>query len=132
MPVYFLREANTGRAIWCSEDGAEEIALCSVSLDAYESEAVVRDRFGELVNTVADHCRRKHVAEVVAPASCLAGLPCETCEAPEADDIRFRAGQISDASELQLSSNGYPVGCCNRRIVGAFGGRPDTPRSAVR
>ena len=77
MPVYFLREANTGRAIWCSEDGAEEIALCSVSLDAYESEAVVRDRFGELVNTVADHCRRKHVTATVAPATRLVGLPCD-------------------------------------------------------
>jgi hypothetical protein len=134
MPVYFLREANTGRAVWCSEDGAEEIALCSVNLGAYESEAAVRDRFVELVNAVADHCRRKHAAEVAAPTSRLAGLPCETCEAPEADDIRHRAGQISDASELALSSGGFPVGCCRRQIVGVVSGGSDAraPRSAAR
>ena len=132
MPVYFVREGDRGVAVWRASDEAPDRFLCSVELTAYDSDAQLRDRFAELVSAVADHCRRKHVAEVVAPASCLAGLPCETCEAPEADDIRFRAGQISDASELQLSSNGYPVGCCNRRIVGAFGGRPDTPRSAVR
>ena len=78
------------------------------------------------VNAVADHCRRKHAAEVAAPTSRLAGLPCETCEAPEADDVRFRAGQISDASELGLSAGGFPVGCCKRQIVGVIGGRPDT------
>jgi hypothetical protein len=132
MPVYFVQEASgVGKAVFRPTESAEDAFLCSIDLTAY-SEPRVRDLFAELVNAVADHFRRKYLAEVAAPASRLAGLPCETCEAPEADDVRFRAGQISDASELQLSSNGYPIGCCKRRIVGAFGGRPDTSRPAAR
>ena len=99
--------------------------LCGVDLQAYE-DAQVRDRFAELVNAAADHFRRKHAAEVAAPASRLAGLPCETCEAPEADDIRFYAGQISDAAGLELSPGGLPAGCCKRRIVGVVGYMPNT------
>jgi hypothetical protein len=102
-----------------------------VALDAYDDPYVCAN-FAALVNAVAAYRRRTHAVGVVAPVSRLDGLPCASCEAPEADDVRFRAGQISDASELQLSPNGYPVGCCRRRIVGAFGGRPDTPRSAMR
>jgi hypothetical protein len=133
MPVYFDQgEKGAGRAVWCSEDGAEEVTLCSVDLAAYGSEASVRDRFAALVNAVANYYRGKHVAGAVAPASRLAGLPCETCTAPEADDIRHRAGQISDASELALSPGGYPTGCCKRQIVGVMGGRPDAPRPAAR
>jgi hypothetical protein len=132
MPVYFVQEAGAGRAVFRASDEAPDVFLCSVELTAYNSESQVRDRFAELVNAMADYCRRKHAVETVAPASRLAGLPCETCEAPEADDVRFRAGQISDVAELQLSPNGFPVGCCKRRIVGAFGGRPDTLRPAAR
>ena len=62
MPVYFDQEAGVGRAVWRSEDGAEEVPLCSVSLAAYDSEAVVREHFTALVNAVADHHRRTHVA----------------------------------------------------------------------
>jgi hypothetical protein len=91
----------------------------------------VRDHFAALVNAVANYYRSKHVAGAIAPVSRLAGLPCETCTAPEADDIRFRAGQVSDASELELSPGGYPAGCCRRRIVAAFG-KSDTARPAAR
>jgi len=132
MPVYFDQEAGVGRAVWRSEDGAEEVALCSVDLTAYSNEPSVRERFSELLSAVADYYRRTHVAAPVASISRLDGLPCATCEAPEADDVRHRAGQISDVSELQLSPNGYPVGCCKRRIVGAFGGGPDPARPAAR
>ena len=132
MPVYFVQEAGAGRAVFRASDEAPDVFLCSVELTAYNSEPQVRDRFAEWVNAMADYCRRKHVIETVALTSRLAGLPCETCTAPEADDVRFRAGQISDVSELQLSPNGYPIGCCKRRIVGAFGGRPDMPQPAAR
>ena len=91
--------------------------LCSVELTAYNSDSQVRDRFAELVNVVADHFRRKYLAEVAAPASRLAGLPCETCTAPEADDVRFRAGQISDASELALSSGGCRLVVASGRLL---------------
>jgi hypothetical protein len=130
MPVYFEQDARgRGCAIWRSEDGAVEVTLCSVDLAAYDAAALVRERFAELANTVADHHRRMHVAAPVeSAASRLAGIPCATCTEPQADDVRFRAGQISDASELQLSPGGFPVGCCKRRIVGAFGGRPDAPQ----
>jgi hypothetical protein len=132
MPIYFEQEAGAGRAVWRSEDGGAEAVLCSVNLVAYDSEAIVRERFSELVNAVADHYRRKHVVVTVVPVSRLAGIPCETCKAPEADDVRHRAGQISDVSELELSPGGFPVGCCKRRIVGAFGSQPDWPRPAAR
>lgn len=126
MPIYFEQEASTGRAVWRSEDGAEEITLCSVSLAAYDSETTVREHFTALVNAVANHHRRTHVAVApVSVASRLEGIPCATCTAPEADDVRHRAGSVSDVSELQLSPGGYPVGCCKRRIIAVMGGQPD-------
>ena len=125
--VYFSQDPDgRGTAFWRASDDAPDAFLCGVALDAYDSDSGVRDRFAELVNAVADHCRRKHAAEVATPTSRLAGLPCETCKAPEADDVRFHAGQVSDASELALSAGGFPIGCCKRRIVGVIGGRPDT------
>src|SRR6516165_5772237 len=118
MPVYFDQgEKGAGRAIWRSEDGAVEVTLCSVDLAAYGSELTVRERFEALVSAVADHHRRKHVAAPIAPASRLAGLPCETCTAPEADDVRFRAGQISNASELALSSGGCRLVVASGRLL---------------
>jgi hypothetical protein len=132
MPIYFEQEAGAGRAVWRSEDGGAEAVLCSVNLVAYDNEASVREHFAALTNAVADHHRRKHEVVPVAPTSRLAGIPCETCKAPEADDVRHRAGQISDISELELSPGGFPVGCCKRRIVGAFGSQPDWPRPAAR
>jgi hypothetical protein len=133
MPVYFDQaEKSVGRAVWRSEDGVAEVVLCSVDLTAYGSEPAVREHFAALTNAVADHHRRKHVVVPIASASRLAGIPCETCTAPEADDVRHRAGQISDVSELELSPGGFPVGCCKRRIVGAFGSQPDWSRPAAR
>jgi hypothetical protein len=130
MPIYFEQEASTGRAVWRSEDGTEETILCSVSLAAYDSEAVVREHFTALVNVLADHHRRTHVAVApVSVASRLAGIPCATCTAPEADDVRHRAGQVSDVSELQLSPGGYPAGCCKRVTLAVIGGQPDRPSS---
>ena len=124
--VYFVQEPDRGVAVWRASDAAPDVFLCSVDLTSYHGDSQVRDRFAELVNAVADHFRRKHAAEAVAPASRLEGIPCATCTALEADDVRFRAGQISDVSELGLSAGGFPVGCCRRQIVGVIGGRPDT------
>ena len=124
--VYFVQEADRGVAVWRASDDAPDVFLCSVDLTSYHGDSQVRDRFAELVNVAADHCRREHAAQVVAPASRLEGIPCATCAAPEADDVRFRAGQISDAAGLELSPGGFPVGCCKRQIVGVIGGRPDT------
>jgi hypothetical protein len=132
MPIYFEQgEKGLGCAIWRSEDGAAEVVLCGVDPTAYESEPSVREHFAALTNAVADHHRSKHIAAPAVPASKLAGLPCETCTAPEADDVRHRAGQISDVSELQLSPGGHPIGCCKRRIVAVMGGQPDQPRSST-
>jgi hypothetical protein len=131
MPIYFEQEANTGRAVWRSEDGAEEITLCGVSLAAFDSEAVVREHFTALVNAVADHHRRMHVAvALVSVASRLEGIPCRDCTAPEADDVRHRAGSVSDISELQLSPGGYPAGCCKRVTLAVIGGQPDWSSSS--
>ena len=133
MPVYFDQEKGAGRAVWRSEDGAEEITLCSVDLAAYGSEPSVREHFDALTQAVADHHRRRHVAAPIASAaSRLEGILCATCTAPEADDVRHRAGQISDVTELQLSPAGYPAGCCRRRIVGAFSSQPNWPQPTAR
>ena len=131
MPIYFIREANTGRAVWCSSEGAEEVVLCSVNLVAYESEAAVRDRFGELINAVADHCRRQQVVGAIDPAAWIAELPCANCTTPLAADVLHRARQSASISELGVVGN-YVAGCCKSRVVGAFGGRPDAPRAAAR
>ena len=126
MPIFFDQvEMGLGRAVWRSEDGSEEAVLCSVNQVAYDNEATVRERFGELINAAADYFRRKHAAAPAAPASRLAGIPCETCTAPEADDVRHRAGSVSDVSELQLSPGGFPAGCCKRVTVAVIGGQPD-------
>jgi hypothetical protein len=128
VPVYFLREGNRGVAVWRASDEAPDIFLCSVDLAAYDSESEVRDNFASLITVVADHFRRQHVVE--PPASRLAGYDCEYCQAPEAIDVRFHAAQGSGA--LDLSPGGFPAGCCKRRIVAAYGGRPDTLHSAAR
>jgi hypothetical protein len=75
--VYFVQEADRGVAVWRASDEAPDVFLCSVELTAYNSESQVRDLFAELVNAVADHCRRKHVTATVAPATRLVGLPCD-------------------------------------------------------
>jgi hypothetical protein len=130
MPIFFDQvETGLGRAVWRSEDGAEEAVLCSVNQVAYDNEATVRERFGALINATADHFRRKHAAAPTIPVSRLAGIPCETCTAPEADDVRHRAGQVSDVSELQLSPGGFPAGCCRRVTLAVIGGQPDMPPS---
>jgi hypothetical protein len=130
MPVYFVREENRGVAYFRANDQAEDVFLAAIALVTYDSNSDVRDHFAGLVAAAADYYRRTYAAEVVAPASRLAGLPCETCTAPEADDIRFRAGQSSGAFEL--SPGGFPAGCCKRRIVGVVSSGLDAPRSAAR
>jgi hypothetical protein len=133
MPVYFLQDAGVGRAVFRASDEAADVFLCSVELTAYNSESEVRDRFAALVNAVADHCRRTRVAEAVDPAAWIAELPCAKCDSPLAADVLHRARQAASLIELGLSPGGnYPAGCCKTRIVGVMGGRPDTPRSAVR
>jgi hypothetical protein len=122
--VYFVAEGGRGCAYWRASDESADVFLCAVTLDVYNSESQVRDRFAELVNVVAAHYRREHVAGTVGPASRLAGFPCEVCEAPEADDVRHAAAQVSDVSELALSPGGLPINCCRVHTVGAFGGRP--------
>jgi hypothetical protein len=124
MPVYFVTEGARGVAYWCANDEAEDVFVAAVARDVYDREPAARDRFAALVHVVADYFRRTYVVGVASSTSRLAGLPCEKCEAPEADDVRHRAGQISDVSELELSPGGFPVGCCKRRVVGVFGGRP--------
>ena len=115
---------DRGVAYYRANDEAEDVFVAAIALVTYDSNSDVRDHFAALVTATADCYRRTYAA--VAPVSRLAGLACETCEAPEAADVRFRAGQISDVSELGLSAGGFPVGCCRRQIVGVIGGRPDT------
>ena len=74
--VYFVQEADRGVAVWRASDDAPDVFLCSVDLTSYHGDSQVRDRFAELVNVAADHCRREHAAQVVAPASRLEGIPC--------------------------------------------------------
>jgi hypothetical protein len=125
MPVYFIQEIGRGVAVWRASDETEDVFLCSVALTAY-SEPQVRDRFAELVNAVADHCRRKHVAEA-NPAAWIAELPCASCTSSEAVDVLHRARQVASASELGWTGN-HITGCCKSRVVGVIGSRPDTLR----
>jgi hypothetical protein len=129
MPIYFEQEADTGRAIWRSEDGIAEAVLCSVSLLAYESEPKVCELFGALVNAVADYFRRRHAAASPAPVSRLAGLPCETCETSQGIEIRHRVAQVASVSELGLLPSGLPLNCCRVRTVAVMSGQPDQPRA---
>ena len=84
--------------------------------------------------TGAPRCPRRLITTgaPVSAASRLEGIPCRDCTAPEADDVRFRAGQISDVSELQLSPGGFPVGCCKRVTLAVIGGQPDRPSAPAR
>ena len=130
--VYFVQEGDRGTAVWRASDEAPDAFVAAVALDVYDSESEVRDRFAALVEVVAAHYRRAHVVGTGKPASRLAGLPCETCEASEADDVRHRAGQVADIAELGLSPSGLPIGCCKVRTAAVVGGRPSTSRSAAR
>ena len=132
MPVYFLAEGSRGTAVWRVSDNATDQYLCGVDLQAYGDEKV-RERFAELATAAADYYRRTHVAASVDPAAWVSELPCSDCSSPEAADVLHRARQAASLIELGLSPGGnYPAGCCKTRIVGVMGGRPDTPRSAVR
>ena len=129
--VFFSQDSDgRGTALWHATDDGPGVFCCGVDLSAYNADARVSQLFADLVAAVADHFRRVHAVESVAPASRLAGFDCEKCEAPEAADVRFYAAQSSGA--LELSPGGHPAGCCKVRIVGAFGSRPDAPRPAAR
>jgi hypothetical protein len=119
--VYFVTEGDRGVAYWRGAEDAADEFLCSIELKSYDNDSHVRDLFSTLVSATAAHHKMRFTVEVVAPASRLAGLPCESCTAPAADDIRHRAGQISDVSELRLSPSGFPEGCCKVKTVAAFG-----------
>ena len=131
--VYFVQEAGRGCAFWRAANDAPDVFLCSVELTAYNSESQVRDRFAELVNAVAAHCRRGFVAGTVNPAAWLAELPCATCASPQATDVLHRARQAASASELGVTGS-YVTGCCKSRVVGVVSGGSDarTARSAAR
>jgi hypothetical protein len=129
--VYFTQEADRGVAYWHATDDAPGIFLCAIELGSYTDPQVCA-RFAELVAVAAAYRKSKFTAEVADPAARLAALPCATCENPEAADVLHLARQVADISELALSPSGYPIGCCKVHVVGAMGGRPDTPRSAVR
>ena len=120
---------DRGVAYYRANDEAEDVFVAAIALVTYDSNSDVRDHFAALVAATADCYRRTYAA--VAPVSRLAGLACETCEAPEAADVRFRAGQISDVSELGLSAGGFPVGCCRRQVVAVVSGSA-APRAAAR
>jgi hypothetical protein len=124
MSIYFIQEADRGIAVWRASDEAPDVFLCSVALAAYNNEHQVRDRFAELVNAVADHCRRKHVAEA-NPAAWISELVCSKCDSPLAADVMHRARQAASASELEWTGS-HITGCCKSKIVGVIGGRPDT------
>jgi hypothetical protein len=124
--IYFVREASgVGKAVFRPTEDAEDVFCAAVALDAYDDPRVC-EAFAALVASVAAYRRRTLVAEAVAPVSRLAGFPCEVCKEPQADDVRFRASQVSSAGEIELSPGGLPLGCCRIHTVGAFGGRPDT------
>jgi|SRR6516165_7378902 hypothetical protein len=75
--VYFVQEADRGVAFWHADDDAPGVYCCGVDLRAYNDTQAVRDCFAALVAAVAAHCRSRFTAEVAAPTSRLAGLPCE-------------------------------------------------------
>ena len=92
--IYFVREASgVGKAVFRPTDDAQDVFCAAVALDAYDDPHVCAN-FAALVNAVAAYRRRTHAVGVVAPVSRLDGLPCASCEAPEADDVRFRAADF--------------------------------------
>jgi hypothetical protein len=126
MPIYFIQEEDHVTAVWRASEEAPDVFLCSTNLNAYNGEHQVRDRFAELVNVLADHCRRQHVAKAIDPAAWIAELPCASCTSPEAVDVLHHARQAASITELSLTGSGYVAGCCRSRTVGVIGSRPDT------
>jgi hypothetical protein len=130
--VYFSEDSmGQGHAWWHATDSSLGIFACGINLSAYHNDPIVSARFAELVAATAAYLRRTVTADDVAPTSRLAE-PCASCSSIEAEELRHRAGQVSDIAELPTAPGGLPIGCCKVHTVGAFGGRPDTPRSAVR
>jgi hypothetical protein len=132
MPVYFVREGDRGVAYFRANDQAEDVFVAAIALVTYDSNSDVRDHFAALVAAAADCYRRTCAAAAVTPSAWVDELPCSKCDSPLAADVMHRARQASDVSELELSPGGFPAGCCKRRIVGAFGGRPDALQSVAR
>ena len=135
MPVFFIRESSgIGKAVFRPTDDAEDLFCAAVSLSAYDDPQVC-EAFAALVNVVSAHFRRQTPVEVADRAAQIAQLLpcCSRCSEPEAAEILHWARQASDLSELRMSASGlYPLNCCRVRIVGAFGGRPDTLQSTAR
>jgi hypothetical protein len=130
--IFFSAEGDRGCAYWRGVADTGDTFLCAVDLAAYNAQAEVRDQFMALASAVAAHRQRAFIAGMGKPISRLAGLPCETCEAPQANDVRHRAAQVADINELELSPSGLPMGCCRVRTVGVMGGNPDTSRPTAR
>jgi len=135
MPIYFIREASVGKAVFRPAAGnAEDVFCAAVSLSAYDDPQVC-EAFAALVSAITAHFRRQTPVEVADRAAQIAQLLpcCSRCSEPEAAEILHWARQVSDLSELRMSASGlYPLNCCRVRIVGAFGGRPDTLQSTAR
>ena len=132
MPVYFSQDQDgRGTALWHATDDGPGVYCCGVDLGAYHNAPRVSALFADLVAAVADHFRRVHAVEAVAPTSRLAGWPCETCQSLEGQELRSRVGQLSSAGEIPLSPGGLPLNCCRVQALAAFG-RPDEPRPAAR
>jgi hypothetical protein len=111
--VYFAVEGDRGAAY------ARDVFLCSVELSSYHGTQRVRELFAELVAAVTAHRRREVAAGAVNSVSRLAGLPCEVCTLPQADDVRRAVAQVADASELVRSPGGLPLNCCRVHTLGA-------------
>ena len=90
MPIYFIREASVGKAVFRPAAGnAEDVFCAAVSLSAYDDPQVC-DAFAALVNAVSACFRRNQVAEAVDPTAWVDELPCSKCDSPLAADVLHR------------------------------------------
>jgi hypothetical protein len=130
--IYLIDDAGRRSAYLRPADGSADVFLAAADLKACDTHPYLRELLFELAGEIALNRERASGAHVVlrereplsqpVAQSSDVVLPCETCTAPQAEDVRgwLRSCSAEDVSR-QLSPGGWPPGCCHVRAVGQFG-----------
>jgi hypothetical protein len=131
--IYLIDDAGRRSAYLRPVDGSADIFLAAADLKACNTHTHLRELLFELAGEIALNRERASGAHVVLrereplsppaqPTAQPPAYPCETCPAPQAEDVRgwLRSCSAEDVPR-QLSPSGWPPGCCHVQAVGQFG-----------
>jgi hypothetical protein len=124
--IFLVTEEDSVTAYWRGVSDTKHVLLCAMSATAFNEEPPLRDRFLALASEIAGHRARS----ITTTPPWWSELPCMSCEAPQAADVRHACAQVTELSQLALSPSGVPLNCCRVKTVGAMGVPADRPSPA--